>query len=213
MATLVPVRSLHHQDDRVEVHQVVVGRLDTNVWVLRCRRSGHAVLVDAAAEPERLLAWAGALGVRAVIQTHGHWDHVGAIPAFRQAGYPVRIAPADEAMVPDAGHLGLDVDLEDGSDIEVGELRLQAVATPGHTPGSMCFRLDDSALVFAGDTLFPGGPGATGGDPERFATILEAIERQLFTLPAQTLVLPGHGADTTIGAERPHLAEWSARGY
>ena len=203
----------YHQDDRAEVHRLVVGRLDTNVWVLRCRNSGQAVLIDAAAEPDLLLEWAATLGVRVVLQTHGHWDHVGAIPGFRRTGYPVRISPADATMVPDGQRLGLDPDLEDGSVIEVGDLRLHALATPGHTSGSMCFRLEGAPLVFAGDTLFPGGPGATEGDPGRFATILDAIERQLFSLAPETLVLPGHGAETTIGAERPHLAEWRARGW
>ncbi len=203
----------YHQDERAEVHRSVVGRLDTNVWVLRCRRTGEAVLIDAAAEPELLLDWASTLGVRAVIQTHGHWDHVGAIPAFRRHHYPVRISPADAAMVPDAESLGLRGDLDDGAIIAVGDLRLRALATPGHTPGSMCFSLEGAPLVFAGDTLFPGGPGATGGDPGRFAAILDAIERHLFRLPPETLVLPGHGADTTVGAERPHLAEWASRGW
>ncbi len=203
----------YHQDERTEVHRKVVGRLDTNVWILRCRRSGEAVLIDAAAEPELLLEWADILGVRSVLQTHGHWDHVGAIPRFRRAGYPVRISAADIDMVPGAGHLGLDADLEDGSVVEVGDLRLLVLATPGHTPGSLCFRLEAAPLVFVGDTLFPGGPGATGGDPHRFATILAGIERHLFSLPPETLVLPGHGADTTIGAERPHLGEWTSRGW
>ncbi|MDQ3354589.1 MAG: MBL fold metallo-hydrolase [Actinomycetota bacterium] len=205
--------SPHHQDDRAEVHRLVVGRLDTNVWILRCRRTGEAVLFDAAAEPDLLLERAGALGVGGVLQTHGHWDHVGAIPALRQAGYPVRISAADVALIPNAARLDLDTTLADGEVIAVGDLRLQVLATPGHTPGSMCFRLDGAPLVFAGDTLFPGGPGATGGDPARFATILEAIESRLFSLAGETLVLPGHGELTTIGAERPHLAEWADRGW
>lgn len=203
----------YHQDDRAEVHRLVVGRLDTNVWILRCRRTGEAVLIDAAAEPALLMDRADELGVGAVIQTHGHWDHVGAIPAFRQAGYPVRIAAADLSMVPGAERLGLDTDLDDDSQVEVGELRLGVLATPGHTPGSTSFRLEGSALVFAGDTLFPGGPGATGGDPQRFALILDAIEHQLLSLPDETLVLPGHGEHTTVGAVRPQLAQWSARGW
>jgi glyoxylase-like metal-dependent hydrolase (beta-lactamase superfamily II) len=103
--------------------------------------------------------------------------------------------------------------IEDDSVIEVGDLRLHTILTPGHTPGSICFRLEGSPLLFSGDTLFPGGPGATkfpGGD---FDQIIESIDRRLFTLPVDTLVLPGHGADTTIGAERPHLDEWIERGW
>jgi glyoxylase-like metal-dependent hydrolase (beta-lactamase superfamily II) len=104
--------------------------------------------------------------------------------------------------------------LEDGSVIEVGRLRLHTIATPGHTPGSMCFRLEGSPVLFSGDTLFPGGPGATkfpGGD---FPAIIRSIEDRLFAaLPADTIVMPGHGADTTVGDERPHLQEWIDRGW
>lgn len=213
MATLAPVGAPYHEDDRLEIHREVVGRLDTNVWTLACRRTGEAVLVDAAAEPDLLLERARAAGVTTVVQTHGHWDHVGAIPAFRRAGYPVRISPADAAMVNGAEDLGVDATLEDGEVLAVGELRLHVLSTPGHTPGSVCFRVEGAPVVFAGDTLFPGGPGATGGDPQRFATILAAIESRLLSLADETMVLPGHGEATTVGAERPHLAEWAERGW
>src|ERR687888_273618 len=103
--------------------------------------------------------------------------------------------------------------LDDGSAIDVGRLRLRTIHTPGHTPGSMSFLIEGSPVLFSGDTLFPGGPGATkfpGGD---FPTIIESIDRKLFTLPPETLVLPGHGDDTTIATERPHLQEWIDRGW
>ena len=202
------METLHYEDDQAEVHKIVVGPLDNNVFVLRCRRTGESVLVDAADEPKRLLGLCRQLDVRSVVQTHGHWDHVQAVPAVREAGYRVAVSAADADMLP--GH---DDIVDDQSVLEVGRLRVQAMATPGHTPGSMCFRVEGSPLVFSGDTLFPGGPGSTKGDPERFATIIEQIEHKLFSLPAETLVLPGHGADTTIGEERPHLAEWVERGW
>jgi glyoxylase-like metal-dependent hydrolase (beta-lactamase superfamily II) len=200
--------TLHYEDDQAEVHRVVVGPLDNNVFVLRCRRTGTSLLVDAANEADRLLELSRSLGVRSVVQTHGHWDHVQAVPALRQAGYRVAVTAADAEMLP--GH---DDILDDESVLEVGELRVRTMATPGHTPGSMCFGVDGSPLVFTGDTLFPGGPGNTQGDPERFATIIQHIERRLFTLPPETRVLPGHGADTTIEEERPHLTEWVERGW
>ncbi len=200
--------TLHHRDDRAEIHRLVVGPFDNNVFVLRCRATGEAVLVDAANEPDRLLALCEDLGVRTVLQTHGHWDHVQAVPALRDAGYEVGVAAADADMLD-----GYDFVLEDGSAIEVGRLRLRTVATPGHTPGSTCFRPEGSPVLFSGDTLFPGGPGSTGGDPERFAAIIGSIEQLLFPLPDDTVVMPGHGADTTIGAERPHLGEWIERGW
>ncbi len=204
MAT--PVR-LHWTDASAEVHSLVVGPLDNNVFVVRCRRTGDAVLLDAANEHDRLLAVCQELGVRRVLETHGHWDHIQAVPALRDAGYDVAVTAADADMLPAYDSL-----LEDDSVIEVGDLRLRTLATPGHTPGSMCFLLDGSPLLFSGDTLFPGGPGTTraGGD---FPTILASIDRRLFTLDPDTVVLPGHGADTTIGAERPHLQEWADRGW
>lgn len=197
-----------YHDDRAEIFQRVVGRLDTNVYVLRCRRSGSAVLIDAADESDVLLTDCRELGVTQVLQTHGHWDHVQALPAMRADGYPVRIAAGDAGMV--SGHDGT---LVHGTRVEVGELHLQVLATPGHTPGSTCFHLEQSPVVLSGDTLFPGGPGATGGDPTRFATILASIEAHLFTLDADTVVLPGHGLATTIGAEAPSLERWRARGW
>jgi glyoxylase-like metal-dependent hydrolase (beta-lactamase superfamily II) len=107
-----------------------------------------------------------------------------------------------------------DLLLEDESALEVGQLRLQVVSTPGHTPGSTCFLLEGTPILFSGDTLFPGGPGATNTPTGDFPTIIESIDRRLFSrLAPDTLVLPGHGNDTTIGAEAPHLEEWVARGW
>ena len=205
MAT--PVR-LHWSDTDAEVHSLVVGPVDNNVFIIRCKRTGAAVLLDAANEHDRLLQLCRQLGVRRVLETHGHWDHIQAVPALRDAGYDVAVTAADAAMLPSYDSL-----LEDGSAVEVGDLRLRVIATPGHTPGSVCFRLEGSPLLFSGDTLFPGGPGKTslpGGD---FPTILRSIDERLFPLDPDTIVLPGHGADTTVGAERPHLQEWADRGW
>ena len=169
---------------------------------------GDAVLLDAANEHELLLDLCTQLGVRQVIETHGHWDHIQAVPAVRDAGYRVAVTAEDAAMLPSYDDI-----LEDESVIDVGRLRLHTILTPGHTPGSMCFKLEGAPILFSGDTLFPGGPGNTEGDPTRFATIIEQVDRKLFTLPTETLVLPGHGLDTTVGAERPHLDEWVERGW
>ena len=200
---------LHYEDSRVEVHRVVVGPVDNNVHVVRCRQTGEAVLIDAANEHELLLEMCRDLGVRKVIETHGHWDHIQAVPAVRDAGYDVAVTAADSEMLP-----SYDLLLEDASVIEVGDLRIRTIATPGHTPGSMCFHVEQTPLLFSGDTLFPGGPGATkfpGGD---FPAIIRSIEDRLFAaFGPDTIVLPGHGADTTIGTERPHLQEWIDRGW
>jgi glyoxylase-like metal-dependent hydrolase (beta-lactamase superfamily II) len=204
----LPPKTLHYEDSQAEIHKLVVGPMDNNVFVLRCKQTGDAVLLDAANEHEKLLDLCQTLNVGKVLETHGHWDHIQAVPAVRDAGYEVGVAGADAAMLP-----SYDFVLEDDSVIQVGALRLHTILTPGHTPGSMCFRLEGSPVLFSGDTLFPGGPGATkyGGD---FPTIIRSIEDRLFSrLPGGTIVLPGHGTDTTIGDEQPHLQEWIDRGW
>lgn len=195
-------------DTGYEVHAVVVGPMDNNVFVVRCTETGDAVLIDAANEHERLLELCTALGVRRVVETHGHWDHVQAVPAVRDAGYSVGITAADSTMLD-----SYDEVLDDDEVLAIGRLRLRTIATPGHTAGSMCFALEGTPLLFSGDTLFPGGPGATGFEGGDFPTIIRSIEDRLFTLPAATVVLPGHGSWTTVAAERPRLPEWIERGW
>ena len=201
--------TLHWSDTGVEVHKVVVGPVDNNVFVIRCTSTGEAVLIDAANEHERLLDLCRGLGVRTVLETHGHWDHIQAIPAVRDAGYEVGVTAEDAAMLPSYDYL-----LEDDTVIEVGRLRLRTLHTPGHTPGSISFHVEGTPLLFTGDTLFPGGPGATqyaGGD---FQTIIQSIDERIFSkFDGSTIVLPGHGFDTTIGTESPQLDEWVARGW
>jgi len=202
--------TLHWTNGDVEVHKVVVGSLDNNVFVVRCKRTGEAIMIDAANEHELLLDLCERLGVRRVLETHGHFDHIGAVAQIREAGYEVAVTSADAPMLKDVGY---DVFLDDAEVIEVGKMRLHAIQNPGHTPGSVSFAVEGTPLLFTGDTLFPGGPGATGFPGGDFEAIIHSIENKLFTFPDDTLVLPGHGDDTTIGAERPHLDEWVARGW
>jgi glyoxylase-like metal-dependent hydrolase (beta-lactamase superfamily II) len=202
--------TLHWSNADAEVHKVVVGPVDNNVFVVRCRATGEAVLLDAANEHERLLELCTRLGVRRVLETHGHWDHIQAVPAIRDAGYEVAVTAADAPKLKDVGY---DLFLDDAEVIEVGRLRLHAIHNPGHTPGSISFHVADTPLLFTGDTLFPGGPGNTSFEDGDFDTIIESITSRLFTFPDDTIVLPGHGLDTTIGTERPHLDEWIARGW
>jgi glyoxylase-like metal-dependent hydrolase (beta-lactamase superfamily II) len=205
----MPTDTLHHADTDLEVHKVVVGPFENNVFVLRCRHTGDAVLIDAANEHELLLDLARSLGVRRVLETHGHWDHIQAVPELRDAGYSVGVTAEDASMLP-----SYDEVLGDDEVIEVGRLRLRTIHTPGHTPGSMCFLVEGRPLLFSGDTLFPGGPGNTSLEGGDFPTIVRSIEDRIFRpLAADTLVLPGHGLDTTIGAESPHLQEWIDRGW
>ena len=199
---------MHYEDEQVEIHKLVVGPIDNNVFVVRCRQSGEALLVDAANEHEQLLELCQRLGVRKVVETHGHWDHIQAVPQLREAGYEVAVRAEDAAMLP-----SYDLLLGDDEVLEVGRLRLRTIHTPGHTPGSICFLIEGSPVLLSGDTLFPGGPGNTATELGDFPTILDSIEKRLFApLAAETIVMPGHGLDTTIGAERPHLDEWVSPG-
>jgi len=202
--------TLHWSATGIEIHKVVVGPFENNVFVLRCTETGDAVLIDAANEHEQLLELAKRLGVKRVLETHGHGDHIQAVPAMREAGYSVAITALDAPRLKDVGY---DVFIDDAEVIEVGRLRLHAIHTPGHTEGSICFKIEGAPVLFSGDTLFPGGPGNTKFDGGNFTTIIESIDRKLFTLPADTLVYPGHGIDTTIAKERPHLQEWVDRGW
>ncbi|MGZ4689291.1 MAG: MBL fold metallo-hydrolase [Acidimicrobiia bacterium] len=201
-------RPAHYETADVRIDKIVVGPYENNVFIVRSKRDGDAVLVDAANEHELLLEVCKATGVRRVLTTHGHFDHIQAVKAVRDAGIDVGIATEDASMLP-----SYDFVIPDDEVIEVGGLRLRTIHTPGHTPGSTCFLLEGHPVVFSGDTLFPGGPGNTTFENASFDQIIESIDRRLFTLPEETLVLPGHGLDTTIGTERPHLDEWIARGW
>ncbi|MGH9001369.1 MAG: MBL fold metallo-hydrolase [Acidimicrobiia bacterium] len=200
-------RPAHFEDARMRLDKWVVGPYDNNVFVLRDKHSGEGILIDAANEHDLIVPVAQASGVRRVATTHGHWDHIGAVTAVRDAGIDVGVSAADAEMLP-----GYDFVIGHGDVLEIGELRLRAIHTPGHTRGSISFHLEGWPILFSGDTLFPGGPGRTdvGGD---FPTIIDTLDNLLFPLPSETLVLPGHGFDTTIGTERPHLAEWVERGW
>jgi len=201
-------RPAHWVDARVRVDKLVVGPFDNNVFIVRDLDSGEAVLIDAANEHELLIPLCEATGVRRVLTTHGHWDHIQAVTAARDAGIEVGVAAGDATMLP-----AYDFVIDDEDVLEVGSLRIRSIHTPGHTAGSTSFLLEGTPLLFTGDTLFPGGPGNTKFEGSSFDTIIESIDRRLLTLPADTLVLPGHGLDTTVGTERPHLDEWVARGW
>lgn len=198
---------MHYRDERAEITKVVVGTMDNNVFVVRCRQSGEGLMVDAANEPDVLLDLCRHLGVQKIVQTHGHGDHIQAVPELRNAGYRVSVKEEDAGMLP-----GYDELLHDDALLDVGVLRVRALHTPGHTWGSMCFVVEGSPVVLSGDTLFPGGPGATRFVHSSFDRIMQSVDR-LMEFPDETRVLPGHGASTTIGAERPHVEEWRARGW
>jgi glyoxylase-like metal-dependent hydrolase (beta-lactamase superfamily II) len=198
----------HYEASDVRIDKYVVGPFENNVFVVRDKGSGEAIIIDAANEHDLLLEVSRATGVRRVLTTHGHWDHIQAVTALRDAGIEVGVASADAEMLP-----SYDFTIPDDDVLTVGRLRLHSIHTPGHTPGSTCFLLEGHPVLFSGDTLFPGGPGNTKFENASFDTIITSIDRRLFTLDPDTLVFPGHGLDTTIGTERPHLDEWIERGW
>ncbi|MFH9422578.1 MBL fold metallo-hydrolase [Streptomyces sp. NPDC017529] len=203
-----------HELADLMISKVAVGPMDNNAYLLRCRDTGEQLLIDAAAEPHTLLGLIGDSGITGVVTTHQHGDHWGALREVVDAtGARTYAGRYDAEGIP----VPTDVPVEDGDTISFGAVRLTARHLAGHTPGSIALVYDDPhghPHVFTGDCLFPGGVGNTWDDPERFASLLDDVSAKLFDrLPDETWVYPGHGSDTTLGAERPHLAEWRERGW
>lgn len=198
----------------LRVTKVSVGTFDNNVYVLRCTATGATAIVDGADEPSRLLAEVGDGRLDTIVQTHGHWDHVRAITAVREAtGAALLCHAGDAEMMPEQPTTLV----ADGDVVRVGEASLRAIHLAGHTPGGLALLYEgdpERPHLFTGDSLFPGGPGNTQDDPERFERLMGDLEAKVFgPLPDATWVYPGHGKDTTLGAERPSLPEWRARGW
>jgi glyoxylase-like metal-dependent hydrolase (beta-lactamase superfamily II) len=197
------------------ISKLAVSEMANNAYLLQCTATGEALLVDAAAEPEALRALIGDARLRTVVTTHGHWDHHRALTQVVIATGAETVAhPADAADLP----VSVDREVEHGDTVTVGEQTLEVVHLRGHTPGSIALVWrgpgDAGVHVFTGDSLFPGGVGNTQQDAARFASLIDDVEERLFgALPDDTWVYPGHGKDTTLGAERPHLPDWRARGW
>ncbi|MGW5557804.1 MBL fold metallo-hydrolase [Micromonospora sp. NPDC003944] len=187
--------------------------VDNNVWVVGDDR--ECVVLDAPHDVAAILALVGDRRVRAILATHAHDDHVRVAPELAEAtGAPVLLHAADRVLW-DMVHPQLPPhgELHDGQVVEVAGTTLRVLHTPGHSPGACSFHAPELGVVFTGDTLFAGGPGATGRSYSDFDTIVHSIRTRLLTLAAETVVHTGHGDDTTIGAEAPHLQEWLARGH
>jgi glyoxylase-like metal-dependent hydrolase (beta-lactamase superfamily II) len=194
------------------ITKVATNPFNNNNYVLRDTATGDTLLIDAAGDPERLLAALGDGRLVGIVETHGHWDHQQALVEMVEAtGAPVLATAAD------AGDLPVPVDriLTDGDVVTVGSHTLTAITLVGHTPGSVAlFYAPEGGHLFSGDSLFPGGVGNTEKDPKRFASLIGDVETKLFNaLPESTWVYAGHGSDTTLGAERPSLPEWRERGW
>ncbi|KAA1395730.1 MBL fold metallo-hydrolase [Aeromicrobium ginsengisoli] len=185
--------------------------VDNNVWLVG--DDAEVIVIDAPHDAGAILGAIDGRTVLAIVLTHGHNDHINAaVELGRLTGAEVWFPPADR-MLWDAEHdTPPDRELHTGATFTVAGTVLRAVPTPGHTPGSTCLYAEELGAVFTGDTLFAGGPGATGRSYSDFDTIIDSIRDRLLALPAATVVHTGHGDDTTIGAEAPHLDAWIARG-
>lgn len=199
--------------DQLTITKVSVGPLDNNAYLLRCRATGEQVLIDAANEAPRLLELIGPAGLTSVVTTHQHPDHWSALEEVVAATRARSLVHVDDAEgLPIASET-----LTDGDTVRVGDCELEVIHLVGHTPGSVALLYRDPGGIphlFSGDCLFPGGVGNTQNDPDRFTSLINDVERKLFDrLPDETWFYPGHGKDSTLGAERPHLGEWRARGW
>ncbi|GAA3132356.1 MBL fold metallo-hydrolase [Streptosporangium carneum] len=186
--------------------------VDNNVWLVGSGR--EVVVVDAAHDANAIAERVGDREVRAIVCTHAHNDHIDAAADLAAlVGAPILLHPADqvlwETVYPDLPY----TPLRDGEVVSAGGVELTVLHTPGHAPGAVCLHAPELGAVFSGDTLFNGGPGATGRSFSSFETIIESIRTRLLPLPEKTVVHTGHGDSTTIGAEAPHLQEWLDRGH
>lgn len=191
-----------------ELRTYSTGDLDNNVYILVDPETNESVLFDAPGDAQQILKELEGTQLKYILMTHADYDHIHALSEVQRAtGAPVAVHSAEIDRLPHRP----DFTLHDGQTLRFGNVELQAMHTPGHTPGGMSFVTD--GMVFAGDTLFPGGPGNTERPISDFHQIIESIRGKLFTLPDDTTVYPGHGKPTTIGAEKPHLQEWVNRGW
>lgn len=192
----------------VEFKSFSVGSMDNNVYIMIDPETRESVLFDAPTDAERILRELEGTSLKYILMTHADGDHIQALAKVRSATRaPVGIHPNEADRLPNPP----DFELADGQTYRFGNTELRAMFTPGHSPGGMSFVTGD--ILIAGDTLFPGGPGNTQRPDGDFQQIIASIRDKLFTLPDDTKVYPGHGKPTTIGAEKPHLQEWTDRGW
>ncbi|MFJ4875956.1 MBL fold metallo-hydrolase [Streptomyces sp. NPDC088745] len=203
-----------HELKDLMISKVAVGSMNNNAYLLRCRDTGEQMLIDAAAEPHTLLSLIGDDSIASVVTTHRHGDHWQALAEVVAATGARTLAGRYDA---EGIEVPTDTLLEDGDIVRVGRVELTARHIVGHTPGSVVLVYDDPhghPHVFTGDCLFPGGVGNTFGDAAAFVSLLDDVEAKVFApLPDESWVYPGHGDDTTLGDERPHLREWRERGW
>ncbi len=186
--------------------------VDNNVWVIG--DDSECIVIDAPHDADTIVEVVGERAVRALVLTHGHDDHIdAALEVARRTGATTYLHPADRMLWDWVHQEAPGAELEDGMELAVAGVTLRVLHTPGHSPGACSLYVPELGALFSGDTLFEGGPGATGRSFSDFPTIIDSITHKLLTLPEETVVHTGHGGDTTIGAERPSLQEWADRGW
>ncbi|MGO3151358.1 MAG: MBL fold metallo-hydrolase [Galactobacter sp.] len=219
---------LIYSDAGLEVRRLSVSEMDNRCYLLTDTASGEQVLIDAADDPETLLAWAGQHGdgtLLAVLTTHSHWDHTRALAVVAESTEAFTISGEEDVdAIAEQRDVVIEAAVSHGEDLAFGDdgaLKLTCVGLRGHTPGSIAYVLQRpdaespaATLIFSGDSLFPGGVGNTDHDPARFASLLDDVTHRLFDVyPDSAQVFPGHGEGTTLGTERPHLEQWRERGW
>ncbi|MEA2447009.1 MAG: hypothetical protein QOK47_646 [Actinomycetota bacterium] len=196
----------HYEGDDLILRKIRVGDFENNVYVLEDPATHDALLIDGCFEADKILAEAEGANIVGIVQTHGHMDHVQALEELKKRlDVPVYAHEGEDYPIP------IDVSLRHGQTVPFGTKEVRVLHTPGHTAGGVCLLVGKHLI--SGDTLFPGGPGNTRKDATAFRTIIGSIRDELFVLPDDTAVYPGHGDDTTIGTEKPHLQEWIDRGW
>lgn len=198
----------------LQITKVAVGGMSNNAYLLRCTLTGEQALIDAADDADTLLQLIGDAGIARVITTHQHFDHWQALEAVVAATGAETVAGEDDA---DELPVPVNVRVQTGARVRVGSCELEVIGLVGHTPGSIALAYDDPdgiVHLFTGDSLFPGGVGNTFGDAAAFESLINDVESKIFDrFPDDTHVYPGHGNDTVLGTERPHLTEWRERGW
>jgi glyoxylase-like metal-dependent hydrolase (beta-lactamase superfamily II) len=191
-----------------ELQTLQVGTFENVVYLVRDPDSREGFIIDAGWEPDKIAQAAADMQVKGVLITHGHWDHHDELDALKaKLGVPAGLGELDQDMLKSRP----DFLIQDRQELPFGKSVIRAIHTPGHTPGSTCFTVGN--LLFSGDTLFPGGVGNTKSTTGHFFTIIRSVEYRLMSLPDDTVIYPGHGKPSTIGAEKPSLPEWKARGW
>lgn len=199
--------ALHYDDKDVRIHKVLMGDISNNGYLLVCPVTNESIIIDTPFEPEKLLAVARNTTVKAILITHNHYDHIDGLETIRTAtDAPVGAHSASAEDLPG----GLDLNISDGDTVTAGTVTVTALHTPGHTPGATCYLV--GRHLFTGDTLFPGGPGATR-TPEALQQSIQSITSKLLVLPGDTAVYPGHGDDTTIAKAQEEYKAFASRSH